>query len=91
MKLSALQHSLSLDGFLSNAARYPGITYWTYNWRKQGGAERMVQISKREQFYMQEYCGCAYSRRDTDRWRLANGRERIRLGEKYYGQDRNES
>ena len=67
------------------AARYPGMTYWEYNWRKDGGANRMIEISKREQFYQQEYCGCAYSLRDTNKHRLAAGRERIRLGELYYG------
>lgn len=35
--------------------------YWEYNWRKGGGASRMIQISKRENFYQQEYCGCVYS------------------------------
>lgn len=67
------------------AAKYPGIIYWTYNWRKKGGSARMLEISKREKFYMQEYCGCAYSLRDTNNWREKNGRERIRIGEKYYG------
>ncbi len=67
------------------AARYPGMAYWTFNWRKKGGAERMVEISKRENFYMQEYCGCIYSLRDTNKWRTASGRPKIVLGEKYYG------
>jgi len=67
------------------AAKYPGLVYWTYNWRKLGGANRMVEIAKREQFYQQEYCGCVYSLRDTNKWRVANGRERIARGEKYYG------
>jgi hypothetical protein len=66
------------------AARYPGMIYWTFNWRKKGGAQRMLEISKREQFYQQEYCGCIYSLRDTNRWRSANGREKIVLGEKFY-------
>lgn len=69
------------------AARYPGMTYWTFNWRKQGGAQRMVEISKQEKFYMQEYCGCIYSLRDTNKWRLANGRPKVVLGEKYYGEE----
>ncbi len=66
------------------AGHYPGITYWTFNWRKKGGSSRMLEISKRERFYMQEYCGCAYSLRDTNHWRLQNGRERIELGKNYY-------
>ena len=45
----------------------------------------MLEISKREHFYQQEYCGCIYSLRDSTKWRVANGREKIRLGEKFYG------
>ncbi len=71
---------------LKAASHYPGIEYWTYNWRKDGGAERMYQIAKRENFYKQEYCGCVYSMRDTNRWRKENGRDRIKIGVEYYVQ-----
>ena len=67
------------------AAKYPDITYWTFNWRKGGGAQRMLEISKRENFYQQEYCGCIYSLRDSNKWRIANGREKIEMGVKFYG------
>ncbi len=66
------------------AARYEGLTYWTFNWRQGGGANRMIEISKREGFYQQEYCGCIYSLRDTNAWRKSRGRAKICLGEKYY-------
>jgi predicted adenine nucleotide alpha hydrolase (AANH) superfamily ATPase len=69
------------------AAKYPDLSYWEFNWRKGGGAQRMLEISKREQFYQQEYCGCIYSLRDSNKWRLANGREKIEMGVKYYGDD----
>jgi epoxyqueuosine reductase len=69
------------------AARYPDLLYWDYNWRKAGGSARMIEISKRETFYQQEYCGCAYSLRDTNLHRKATDREPIRIGVKYYGQD----
>ena len=67
------------------AARYPNMLYWTYNWRKGGGSQRMLEISKKENFYQQEYCGCVYSLRDTNNWRMANGRPRIEFGVKFYG------
>ena len=73
------------------AEPYPDVQYWTFNWRKGGGSQRMIEISKREHFYMQEYCGCAYSLRDTNQWRLANGRERIQIGVKFYGVDDNDN
>jgi predicted adenine nucleotide alpha hydrolase (AANH) superfamily ATPase len=69
------------------AARWPGMSYWKHNWRKGGGAERMIEISKREEFYAQQYCGCIYSLRDTNKWRLANGRSKVEIGRDYYGQD----
>lgn len=69
---------------LKAASHYPNITYWTYNWRINGGAERMYQIAKRENFYKQEYCGCVYSMRDTNQWRMKNGRERIKIGVEHY-------
>ncbi|HLX53592.1 MAG TPA: epoxyqueuosine reductase QueH [Aquella sp.] len=69
---------------VKSAAKYPGLIYWTYNWRKNDGSKRMLEISKEESFYQQEYCGCAYSLRDTNKWRNANGRSSIKLGEKFY-------
>jgi epoxyqueuosine reductase len=67
------------------AARYEGLSYWDYNWRKGGGASRMIEISKRERFYQQEYCGCVYSLRDTNRHRRETGRTAIEIGANYYG------
>jgi hypothetical protein len=69
------------------AARWDGMNYWTFNWRKQGGAARMIELSKREEFYQQEYCGCIYSLRDTNDWRQENNREKIERGVKFYGKD----
>ncbi|PPI88215.1 hypothetical protein CRV12_01080 [Candidatus Pantoea edessiphila] len=66
------------------ASKYKNITYWEYNWRKKGGSTRMIEISKREKFYQQEYCGCIYSLRDTNRYRLSIGRDIVRIGNKFY-------
>jgi len=66
------------------ASAYPGLSYWTYNWRKKGGSERMYQIAKEEKFYKQEYCGCVYSLRDTNLWRKKNNRDLIHFGETFY-------
>ncbi|MGB3611735.1 MAG: epoxyqueuosine reductase QueH [Cellvibrio sp.] len=71
------------------AANYPELMYWDFNWRKGGGSSRMIEISKRENFYQQEYCGCVYSLRDTNEHRVANGRDRIKLGVLYYGDESN--
>ncbi|MCG1042826.1 epoxyqueuosine reductase QueH [Mycetohabitans sp. B8] len=67
------------------ASHYPNLMYWEYNWRKAGGSARMIEISKREKFYQQEYCGCAYSLRDTNRHRIATNRKPIQIGIMHYG------
>jgi predicted adenine nucleotide alpha hydrolase (AANH) superfamily ATPase len=69
---------------LRAAKRYEDVSYLDFNWRKQGGSSRMVEISKREEFYQQEYCGCVYSLRDTNRWRRKNNKDRIIRGVKFY-------
>jgi len=69
------------------AARHTGLQYWDYNWRKAGGSQRMISIAKHEEFYQQEYCGCVYSLRDSNLYRLQQGRGKIIRGVKYYGRD----
>ncbi|WP_192841306.1 epoxyqueuosine reductase QueH [Falsirhodobacter sp. alg1] len=71
------------------AEPYDGVKYWEFNWRKGGGSSRMIDISKREEFYMQEYCGCIYSLRDTNDFRISRGREKIKIGTMYYSEDKN--
>ncbi len=72
---------------LKAAGHYAGVTYWTYNWRKDGGSARMYEIAKEENFYQQEYCGCIFSLRDSNIWREKNGRPKIDLGKKFYSLD----
>ncbi len=73
------------------ASQFPGIDYWTFNWRKNKGSENMIKISKKENFYMQEYCGCVYSLRDTNAWRKKNNRSEITIGLKYYSESNKDS
>ena len=63
-------------------AKYPKIRYWTYNWRKRGS--KMYEIAKEEHFYKQEYCGCSFSLRDTNQWRVQNDKREIEIGKNYY-------
>lgn len=43
------------------AALYDDVKFWDYNWRKKGGTDRGMALAKKEGFYRQNYCGCAYS------------------------------
>jgi hypothetical protein len=66
------------------AAEAKNIVYWDFNWRKSGGSARMLELSKSENFYQQEYCGCVYSLRDTNLRRTNNKRDKIKRGIKFY-------
>ncbi len=66
------------------SANKHGVEYWTYNWRKKGGGARMYEIAKKESFYKQEYCGCIYSLRDSNKWRKKNERPLIQIGQEFY-------
>ena len=69
-----------------NAAnKYKDMVYWSHNWRKNGGSGRMYEIAKREGFYQQEYCGCTYSLRDTNSYRIQKGLDSIEVGKNFYG------
>ena len=64
--------------------QFSNLIYWTYNWRKDNGSQRMIEVSKNENFYKQEYCGCVYSLRDTNNWRQKNLRPKIEIGKNFY-------
>jgi hypothetical protein len=63
---------------LAAAKAHPGVTFFPFNWRKSGGSQRMVEVSRREGFYHQPYCGCIFSLRDTNRWHEQKGHPLIR-------------
>ncbi len=69
------------------AAHYPDLIFWDNNWRKKGGSQRMIEISKEQEFYQQEYCGCIYSLRDSNEYRRQKGMDSIKIGSKFYHKD----
>jgi hypothetical protein len=48
---------------LEAARRHPPIQFWDCNWRKRGGSDRMIRVSREQNFYRQDYCGCNFSKR----------------------------
>jgi predicted adenine nucleotide alpha hydrolase (AANH) superfamily ATPase len=64
---------------LKAAKCYPGLTFFDYNWRKNGGMQRSAEISRRENFYRQEYCGCIFSLMDANHYRKQKGKPLIKV------------
>jgi hypothetical protein len=76
--------ALQINGCGHRSGALYDVPYWDFNWRKKGGSSRMLELSKKEEFYQQEYCGCVYSLRDSNRWRVSKGRDKIERGVKFY-------
>ncbi len=66
------------------ASIYPSLHYWTHNWRKEGGSQRMAEIAKEQHFYKQQYCGCVHSLKTANKWRQNQGKEDIQIGKDSY-------
>ena len=64
---------------LKAAGSYPRLTFFDYNWRKSGGTQRSAEISRRENFYRQEYCGCIFSLMDANHYRKQQGKPLIKV------------
>lgn len=79
-------HQINASG-VKAAAGYEGVTYWTYDWKLEGGSLKMYEIARRERLYKQEYCGCAYSLRDTNIFRLQNNQDKIEICKNFFSPD----
>lgn len=62
------------------AERYDNLKYWCQDWQSDEMTLHKYEISAKEKFYKQEYCGCSYSLRDSNEWRKANGIPKIKIG-----------
>ena len=66
------------------AEKYPGLQYWFYDWQSEALTRRKYEISAQQRFYKQEYCGCAYSLRDTNLWRKGQGMAPVKIGTSWF-------
>ena len=52
-----------------------GVSYLSSNFKKKNGYKRSVELSAQYGLYRQDYCGCVFSRRESE----ARRRERERI------------
>ena len=62
------------------ARKYDGMEFWLHDWQTDEMTQRKYEVSVDERFYKQEYCGCAYSLRDSNIWRKQQGIMPIKIG-----------
>ncbi len=49
-----------------------GLQFYTADFKKRGGFDRSIRMSKEAGLYRQSYCGCIFSQREAERRRKSN-------------------
>ena len=62
MTISRQKNSAKINDIASKLmSAYPNVHYFYSDFKKNKGIDRSVEISKSENMYRQQYCGCIYS------------------------------
>jgi predicted adenine nucleotide alpha hydrolase (AANH) superfamily ATPase len=64
---------------LKAARKYPEIRFFPYNWRQNDGLQRSAEITRQEDFYRQQYCGCIFSLMDANHYRKQQHKPPIKV------------
>ena len=66
LTISPLKDAQRLNAIGSRAAREAGVKWLWSDFKKKDGYRRSCELSKEYGLYRQEYCGCVYSKRETE-------------------------
>lgn len=62
LTISPLKNAVKLNGTGERLAEEYGISWLPSDFKKRGGYQRSIVLSKEYDLYRQDYCGCIYSR-----------------------------
>jgi epoxyqueuosine reductase len=65
MSVSPLKKADVLNRIGRRLGRKYGLAFLEADFKKKGGFQKSVELSRRYDLYRQNYCGCLYSRRDV--------------------------
>lgn len=66
LSLSPHKNAEWLNEIGHRVAEEYGVNYLTSDFKKQGGYPRSLELSKEYGLYRQDFCGCKFSKRNTD-------------------------
>lgn len=66
LSISPLKNSQLLNQLGIKIGEQHGITYLVSDFKKKNGYKRSVELSKENDLYRQDYCGCIYSKIERD-------------------------
>jgi predicted adenine nucleotide alpha hydrolase (AANH) superfamily ATPase len=65
LSVSPHKNALKINEIGSEVAELYGVQFHTADFKKKGGFERSVRMSKEAGMYRQVYCGCIFSQREV--------------------------
>ena len=65
LSISPLKNAERLNEIGERLAREYGVKYLPSDFKKRGGYQRSIQLSREYDLYRQNYCGCVFSMRDA--------------------------
>ncbi len=66
LSISPLKNATWLNEIGEDLSREYDVTYLVSDFKKKGGYQRSIALSKEYDLYRQNFCGCVYSRRDRE-------------------------
>ncbi len=69
LTISPLKSAAKLNGIGERLAEEYGVNWLPSDFKKRGGYQRSIVLSKEYNLYRQDYCGCIYSRRQREQVR----------------------
>ena len=67
LSISPLKDAVKLNEIGERLAEEYGIRWLPSNFKKKGGYQRSIELSRKYDLYRQDYCGCIYSREERAR------------------------
>jgi len=63
LSISPLKNAAALNGIGAELGEKYGVPYLISDFKKRGGYQRSIELSKEYDLYRQNFCGCIYSRK----------------------------
>ena len=67
LTISPLKNAVKLNGIGEQLAAEYGVSWLPSDFKKKGGYQRSIELSKEYDLYRQDYCGCVYSKEGRER------------------------
>ena len=69
LTISPLKNAVKLNEIGERLSKEYGVSWLPSDFKKRGGYQRSIELSKEYDLYRQDYCGCVYSREERERQR----------------------